>query len=60
MKLKIWAWLIAVILSLMLFVQNTQVVTLKFLFWHVSMSRIILVIFIWMGFLLGFLIGKRS
>jgi len=37
--------------------QNTQVVSIQFFFWNISMSRIILILFI---FLLGFVSGYFS
>jgi len=40
--------------------QNTQVVSLQFLFWKVSMSRIILLpLVMGLGVIAGFFIGRR-
>ena len=49
------------ILLLVVLLQNTQVVTLRFLFWKISMSRIILLPFVMLaGFIIGFMVGKSS
>ena len=49
------------ILVLIVLLQNTQVVTLRFLFWQVSMSRIILLPLILLaGFAAGFFVGKSA
>lgn len=61
MKLKVAFLLAGIVLGITILLQNTQVVTLRLLFWHVSMSQIILVpIILVIGFIIGFLIGKRS
>ena len=55
--------LIGSILTLLaiLLLQNTQVVTLRFLFWRISMSQIILIpLVLGLGFVIGFLVGKKS
>lgn len=45
--------------SLIVLLQNTQVVTLRFLFWRASMSQILIVlILLGLGFFAGYLIGK--
>jgi len=50
-----------VVLGLIVLLQNTQVVTFKFLLWQLSMSRIILVPLILLaGFIAGFFIGRKS
>lgn len=54
---------IAAFVSLFLIVllQNTQVVSVQFLFWKISMSRIILLPLVLLaGFIVGFFIGKQS
>jgi len=49
------------ILILVVFLQNTQVVSFQFLFWKLSMSRIILLpLVMFGGFIIGFLVGKKS
>lgn len=48
------------VLGFIVVIQNTQMTTLKFLFWDLSMSRILLVLFfLVIGFLWGFLAGKK-
>ena len=40
--------------------QNTDVVSIRFLFWELSMSRVILLPIIFLlGFILGFALSKR-
>ena len=52
--------LIAVILLLIISLQNTGVVTLEVLFWKISMSRIIFIPFVLLiGFLMGFTVGQK-
>lgn len=47
-------------LMVIVLLQNTSVVTFKFLFWQVSMSRIILMpIILTTGFVAGYIVGKR-
>lgn len=57
--MKIW---IAVFLSLLILVviaQNTAVVTMKFLFWEASLSRVVLLLLtLIVGFVIGFVVGK--
>ncbi|MBU1083766.1 MAG: LapA family protein [Candidatus Omnitrophica bacterium] len=49
------------ILFFIVLVQNTQVVSLRFLFWELSMSRIILLPLVTLvGFVIGFFIGRKS
>jgi len=56
--------IVLIILGVLLFVvllQNTQVVSVRFLFWKLSMSRIILLpLFMLTGFIIGFFVGKKS
>jgi len=48
-------------LLLIVLLQNTQVVSVRFLFWKLSMSRIILLpLFMLIGFIIGFFVGKKS
>jgi len=45
---------------LILLIQNTQVVSVRFLFWQLSMSRIILLpAVMFLGFAIGFFFGKK-
>jgi uncharacterized integral membrane protein len=49
---------VLVVLLLVVLVQNTQVITLKFFFWSLSMSQIILlVITLCLGFISGFIVS---
>jgi len=49
------------VLILVVLLQNTQVVSVRFLFWKLSMSRIILLpLFMLVGFIIGFFVGKKS
>ena len=49
------------VLLLIILLQNTQVVSVRFLFWKLSMSRIILLpLFMLVGFIIGFFVGKKS
>ena len=45
---------VLVVLALITLIQNSQIVTLRFLFWQISMSIIIFIIF---TLLIGFIIG---
>jgi lipopolysaccharide assembly protein A len=45
---------ILVILALIILIQNSQIVTMRFLFWQISMSQIIWIIF---TLIIGFVIG---
>lgn len=65
-KLKAIVILILVVLCLIVIIQNTELVTLRWLFWEISMSRIIFIPFLLLaGFVLGLLVstffikGKR-
>ncbi|MFH2145183.1 MAG: LapA family protein [Candidatus Omnitrophota bacterium] len=61
MKPKTIALLILAGLFLVVLLQNTQVVSVQFLFWEISMSRIILLpVVMGMGFIIGFFMGKRK
>lgn len=58
MNLKTVLILIIVVLALIIFLQNTQIVSLQLLFWKISMSRIIFMSFLILaGFVLGILVG---
>lgn len=64
MNVKTLVVAVLVVLSLVILFQNTQTVTLKFLFWQVTVSRIILIpLFVGMGFMMGYVaakVGKRK
>jgi uncharacterized integral membrane protein len=50
--------IVLVVLSFVVFIQNTDVVTLRFLFWELSVSRIILIPFLmFTGFVLGYIVA---
>ena len=56
MKPKTIIVLVLLLLSLVILIQNTQVVTLQVLFWHMSMSRILLIpLLLIIGFVIGYL-----
>ena len=51
--------LVLVLLSLVVIVQNTEVVSVRILFWDLVMSRIILLaLSIAVGVIIGFLLGR--
>ena len=53
--------LLAGVLFLIILFQNTEVISIKFLFWKVSMSRIILIpLLVSIGFGFGFWVGRKS
>ncbi len=56
MKPKTIIVLILIGLALIIILQNTQVVTLRFLFWDIAMSRIILIpLLMLVGVVLGYI-----
>jgi putative membrane protein len=59
MKPKTILAIVIFILLLILTLQNTQTVSFRFLFWTLTLSRILLIpIFILLGFLLGYILAK--
>ncbi len=61
MKAKVIIGCIIGALLLILLVQNTEVVSLRFLFWELSMSRIILLPLVMLsGVVIGFVLGKKN
>ena len=61
MKPKMIAVLVLGGLLLIVLLQNTQVVSLRFLFWQLSMSRIILLPLVMLiGFVIGIFVGRAS
>ena len=58
MKVKTIVVIILFILSIIVLLQNTEVVTYSFLFWKISMSRIIwLILFLLVGFVNGYVVA---
>ncbi|MFH1846477.1 MAG: lipopolysaccharide assembly protein LapA domain-containing protein [Candidatus Omnitrophota bacterium] len=61
MKPKNIALVILGVLVLIVLLQNTQVVSVRLLFWELSMSRIILLpLILSIGFIIGVFVGRRS
>ncbi len=61
MKAKLIVMLVLIILFLIILIQNTQVIDLNLFFWTISMSQIILIVFVLLGgFILGFLTSMLS
>lgn len=61
MKPKTIVALVIMGLFLIILLQNTQVVTLRILFWKISMSRIIILPLVTIiGFIAGFFTGRRT
>ncbi len=59
MKPKLIIILVAVLLFLIILLQNTRVVTLSIFFWDISMSQIILIpLILVLGFIFGLLAAK--
>lgn len=59
MKPKTIIFIILAIVFLIFLLQNTQIVTVQFLFWNFTMSRIILIALILLvGLILGFIIAE--
>lgn len=59
MKPKTIVIIVLIAIFVLLIVQNFQVLTFRFLFWKISMSRAIFIPLIWMvGFVLGYLFAK--
>ena len=53
--------LVLVALFVIILVQNTQVVTLRLLFWKIGMSQIILVpLTMLIGFIIGFIVARAT
>jgi len=58
MKPKTIIILILIVLAVIVFIQNTEIVTLQLLFWKISMSRVIFMAFLLIvGFGLGYLVA---
>ncbi len=52
---------VLIVLFLIIFLQNTQVVSFRIFFWKISMSQIILIpLTMFIGLVLGYVIGKMT
>jgi uncharacterized integral membrane protein len=61
MKPKFVIIIVLTLLTLIIAFQNKEIVTFHLFFWTISMSRILVIIgFLFVGFLLGLLAGYRS
>lgn len=61
MKPKIIVGIVLGVLFIIFLLQNTQVISIRLLFWKLSMSRIIfLPLILLLGFVIGFFIGRQS
>ena len=61
LKPKVVIIIVLTVTALIIAFQNTEIVTFHFFFWTISMSRILVIIgFLFIGFLLGLLAGYRS
>ena len=61
MKPKVVGGLVLGSLLFIILLQNTQVVSMRLLFWEIGMSRIILFPLVMLiGFAIGFFVGRRS
>jgi uncharacterized integral membrane protein len=61
MKFKTIVALILIAFFLIILIQNIQVVTLRFLSWEISMSRIIFIpLILVIGFILGYIFAKAK
>jgi len=59
MKPKTIVVLVLIGLFLIILVQNAQVVTLRLLFWEISISQVILLpLAMFIGFILGFIVAQ--
>lgn len=60
-NLKTILAVVLVLLSVVLVIQNAEVVTLRFLVWELAVSRIVLIpSLVLVGFLLGYVIGTAG
>jgi uncharacterized integral membrane protein len=61
MKFKWITALVIIVLMSILFLQNAQVVTYRFLFWEMSISQLVLLpLTTLIGFVIGFIVGKLT
>ena len=60
-KIKTILFLILIVVFIIVVLQNTQTVTLRFLFWQIHASRIILLpMFAVVGFIAGYIVAKMT
>ncbi len=60
MKTKELIFIAVSVFAFIVLIQNTQVVTIKVLFWHLGMSKIILLIIAFLfGLISGYMLNKR-
>jgi len=60
MKTKLILTLVAVVFVVMFVLQNTAVVEIHFLLWHLSMSRsLLIVVFVTVGVVIGWLLRSH-
>ena len=61
MKAKLIVLLVAILLALIVLIQNAQTVTFRLLFWTAEISQLLLVLLMLViGFVLGFLVAKLT
>lgn len=61
LKPKLILFLVVALIALIMIAQNAQYVTVRFLFWSVLTSQIVLIVLmIGFGFIMGFLVGKLT
>ena len=61
MKAKMIVVFVALLLALIILIQNTQVVTFRLLFWSAEISQLLLVLLtLALWFVLGFLVAKLT
>ena len=61
MKTKLVLIVLLVAVCMILILQNTEVVSFRFFFWHFGISRIVLIpVFVLFGFIIGYIVGERQ
>lgn len=61
MKAKLIVILVAVVLALIILIQNTHTVTFRMLFWKAEISQLLLVlIMLVIGFVLGYVVASLT
>jgi len=59
-ELKLWFFFIVIVGCIVISLQNTNAVTMKFFFWQLSMSRIVLFVVAFLsGLMLGYWLGRK-
>ena len=57
-------WILVAVLAVIIFVvliQNTEVVSIQFLFWTLTMSRILMILFlVLLGLVTGYVLGRMQ